>query len=110
MNSPSQGWLRKKEAADYMGVSTSTVDRWVREGRLRAYYLPGGKTRRFRKADLDAAVAPKPDPDAVYLNVLARMNRTYTPPGEQGDRVRRHRETQARLIAYGSDEGNPPAA
>lgn len=58
MSNPAPHWKTKKEAALYMGVSTSTVDRWVRDGALPAYVLPSGRTRRFKTSDLDALAAP----------------------------------------------------
>lgn len=67
MSTPSR-WLRKKEAAEYMGVSTTTIDRWVREGRLRKLYLPGGKTPRFRARDLDAAMTWADDKERLEGN------------------------------------------
>lgn len=47
-------YLRVKEAAEYLGVSPSTVRNWERDGKLAAYRNPMNKYRLFRKSDLDA--------------------------------------------------------
>jgi excisionase family DNA binding protein len=46
-------WLTLGQAADYLGVAQSTVRKWADNGRLPAFYTPGGH-RRFRRGDLDA--------------------------------------------------------
>ena len=46
-------WYTTKEAAQYLGVSTRTIYKWCKEGRLRTYILGERRTRRFRKVDLD---------------------------------------------------------
>lgn len=43
-------YLSKKEAAEYLGYSKKTIDRFVRVG-LRHYVMTG--MPRFKKADLD---------------------------------------------------------
>jgi excisionase family DNA binding protein len=45
--------LTAREVADVLGVSTETVLRWTRAGKLPAIRLPGGALR-FREDDLDA--------------------------------------------------------
>jgi excisionase family DNA binding protein len=41
-----------KEAADYLGVSTKTIDRMVASGALESYKV--GRLRRFDRSALDA--------------------------------------------------------
>lgn len=48
-----QSWFTKEEAAEYLRVSTRTLDRWVAGGRLHAY-RKSRKLIRFRREDLDA--------------------------------------------------------
>ncbi len=46
-------WLTLGAAADYLGVAKSTLRGWADQGRVPAFYTPGGH-RRFRRPDLDA--------------------------------------------------------
>jgi excisionase family DNA binding protein len=57
--SPENGtadWLTLGQAARYLGVAQSTIRKWSDQGRLPAFYTPGGH-RRYRQRDLDAFVA-----------------------------------------------------
>jgi excisionase family DNA binding protein len=45
--------LTARQVADQLSVSTETVLRWTRAGKLSAIRLPGGAIR-FRESDLDA--------------------------------------------------------
>jgi excisionase family DNA binding protein len=47
-------WLTKEEAAQYLGVSTRTIDRTRRDGKLKYHLLDGTTTMRFKVEDLDA--------------------------------------------------------
>jgi len=49
-------WLTLGQAARYLGVAQSTIRKWSDQGRLAAFYTPGGH-RRYRQRDLDAFVA-----------------------------------------------------
>jgi excisionase family DNA binding protein len=49
-------WLTLGQAARYLGVAQSTIRKWSDQGRLPAFYTPGGH-RRYRQRDLDAFVA-----------------------------------------------------
>jgi excisionase family DNA binding protein len=49
-------WLTLGQAARYLGVAQSTIRKWSDQGRLSAFYTPGGH-RRYRQRDLDAFVA-----------------------------------------------------
>ena len=44
-------WLRPGQAAEFLGVAQSTIRTWSDQGRLRAFYTPGGH-RRYRRRDL----------------------------------------------------------
>jgi excisionase family DNA binding protein len=48
-------WLTLGQAATYLGVAQSTLRKWSDEGRVTAFYTPGGH-RRFRLDELDAFV------------------------------------------------------
>ena len=45
-------WLTLGQAAKYLGVAQSTIRKWSDQGRVPAFYTPGGH-RRYRKRDLD---------------------------------------------------------
>jgi excisionase family DNA binding protein len=45
-------WLTLGQAAKYLGVAQSTIRKWSDNGRVRAFYTPGGH-RRYRRGDLD---------------------------------------------------------
>jgi excisionase family DNA binding protein len=45
-------WLTLGQAAKYLGVAQSTIRKWSNQGRVPAFYTPGGH-RRYRRADLD---------------------------------------------------------
>ena len=49
------------ETARLLGVSRTTVWRWIRQGRLRAYKV-GQRTIRIRDEDLDAQLTPIQQP------------------------------------------------
>jgi excisionase family DNA binding protein len=48
-------WLTLGQAARYLGVAQSTIRAWSDQGRVRAFYTPGGH-RRFRVDDLAAFI------------------------------------------------------
>ena len=45
-------WLTLGQAAKYLGVAQSTIRKWSDQGRVPAFYTPGGH-RRYRRTDLD---------------------------------------------------------
>jgi excisionase family DNA binding protein len=45
-------WLTLGQAAKYLGVAQSTIRKWSDQGRVPAFYTPGGH-RRYKRADLD---------------------------------------------------------
>ncbi len=48
-------WLTLGQAARYLGVAQSTIRKWSDQGRVPAFYTPGGH-RRFRRNDLAAFI------------------------------------------------------
>jgi len=51
----SLGYLRKTDAAVYLGISPRTLSNWMRM-RIVAYVKPARRVLLFRKNDLDAAM------------------------------------------------------
>ena len=49
-------WLTLGQAAKHLGVAQSTIRKWSDNGRVPAFYTPGGH-RRYRLSDLDAFLA-----------------------------------------------------
>ncbi|MGB2875160.1 MAG: response regulator [Gaiellaceae bacterium] len=49
-------WLTLGQAAKYLGVAQSTIRKWSDQGRVPAFYTPGGH-RRYRRGDLDDFLA-----------------------------------------------------
>lgn len=45
-------WLTLGQAATYLGVAQSTMRKWSDNGRVAAFYTPGGH-RRYKREDLD---------------------------------------------------------
>ena len=45
-------WLTLGQAAKYLGVAQSTIRKWSDNGRVPAFYTPGGH-RRYKRGDLD---------------------------------------------------------
>ena len=56
-------WLTLGQAAKYLGVAQSTIRKWSDQGRVPAFYTPGGH-RRYRRQDLDNFLA-RSGPGAV---------------------------------------------
>jgi excisionase family DNA binding protein len=46
-------WLTLGQAARFLGVAQSTIRKWSDNGRVPAFYTPGGH-RRYRRSDLEA--------------------------------------------------------
>jgi excisionase family DNA binding protein len=66
------------EAADYIGVSISSIRKWSDRGLVQAYRTPGGD-RRFSIDDLDELIrvprgaSPQTDPPERHRSVLMRV-------------------------------------
>src|SRR5258705_11388894 len=48
-------WLTLGQAAKFLGVAQSTIRKWSDQGRVPAFYTPGGH-RRYRRRDLETFV------------------------------------------------------
>ena len=96
----------KKQAAEFLGVSTRAVERAVRRGQLQAQYRPGrhGLTAWFSSADLETyrdlqyartplGFAVKPPADSGFT--IGTITPLAPPEGEQG----RHSPSPRRRIA-----------
>lgn len=57
---PQPDLLTTAEVAEALRVTEATVTSWVRDRKLSAIRLPGGKGYRFRRSDVDALTAPEP--------------------------------------------------
>lgn len=51
-------WMTRDEAASFARVSSATLDRWVREGRLARYKIAGTQSVRFARSEITALVVP----------------------------------------------------
>lgn len=56
--------LTVKEAAAILKVSTMTITRWLRQGRLQAYHV-GPRVIRIRRADLEGLLRPTTAEEAI---------------------------------------------
>jgi excisionase family DNA binding protein len=79
-------WLTLGQAARFLGVAQSTIRKWSDQGRVPAFYTPGGH-RRYRRSDLESVLdrsgpagRPKPGPlvllvdDDAKVRELVRVN------------------------------------
>ena len=48
-----QNYLRIKQAAEFLGVSESTLRNWGRNGKITTYRHPISRYRLYKKADLE---------------------------------------------------------
>lgn len=55
----SEKWMTRADVATFLRVTTQTVDRHAREGRLPRYKIAGSRTPRFRIEDVRALLAPE---------------------------------------------------
>lgn len=58
MNAHIDGWLTVEEAADRLRVSTATVRRWIRHGKLTKHTVAGLQSVRIRRSEVDALIRP----------------------------------------------------
>ena len=49
-------WLKRKEAAERLGVGLTTIDRLIAAGDLPAYKMTGQGSTRIKESDLDAYI------------------------------------------------------
>ena len=50
-------WLTPKQAAELVGVTTRTVQNWIKDGKVRGYQVVG--SIRVKRSDVDALYQPK---------------------------------------------------
>jgi excisionase family DNA binding protein len=53
-------YLTPDEAAALLGIHLKTLERWVAAGRLPVIQVVPGGRRRFRRADVEALLVPRP--------------------------------------------------
>ena len=88
MKPPAGSWLSPAQVAARFGVSTDTIRRWGRIGRLREYRTPAGH-RRFRAEDVEALAAgvtsetPATESAALDPHASPRKPPSALPRGEQ---------------------------
>ena len=89
MKPPADSWLSPAQVAARFGVSTDTIRRWGRIGRLREYRTPAGH-RRFRAEDVEALAAgvtsgapAAESPALVTERTSPRKRRSALPRDEQ---------------------------
>src|SRR2546422_10083479 len=66
-------WLTLGQAAKFLGVAQTTVRKWSDQGRVPAFYTPGGH-RRYRRRDLELFVdrsGPSGQPRGPLVLVVA---------------------------------------
>lgn len=57
-----------QEAADCLGLSVSTVRRYIQDQRLAAYRVAGERVLRIRRDNLEALLAPVLEEDVHYIS------------------------------------------
>ncbi len=105
-------WLTLGQAARFLGVAQSTIRKWSDQGRVPAFYTPGGH-RRYRRADLETFLErsgpggrPKGGPlvllvdDDARVRELVRINLEF-----EGYTVREAADADEGLAAI--DEARP---
>ena len=56
-----EGYLTATQAAERAGVLRDSVFRWIREGRLRRYKVPGIRDTLVKADELERYLAPRAD-------------------------------------------------
>jgi excisionase family DNA binding protein len=68
--------LRPREVADLLGVRTSTIARWAREGKLTPLRTPGGH-RRYSRAAIRRLLADEATPSDAHQQLVEDAARLY---------------------------------
>ena len=71
--------LTPKEAAAFLKVSTVTIKRYLKQGRLPAYHI-GPRAIRIRRQDLQRVLHPAPRQE---VNMTPEQARSKTPPAHE---------------------------
>ena len=83
MSSPPRRWVKKRAAADHLGVSERTIDAMVTDGRITAHRNGPGVVR-FDLDELDASMQPStPDPSKVDESIARLLRRAPELSDEQ---------------------------
>lgn len=102
----SEKLLSISEAKKYLNVSRATIDRWQKKGIVHPVYTPGGH-RRFREADLRAAIGLEESSDTAWLNRAIVYARASTRKQAEAGNLTRQEE---RLVTYAVKQGYQVAA
>ncbi len=65
-------YMTKSEAADFLRVSESTIDRYVRAGQLGRFKVAGLQSTRFRRDEVEAMIVPDNEEAAGALDATDR--------------------------------------
>jgi len=52
LSSPAEPWINTANACKYLGISTPTLRRWIRDGKIKPKRTPTGEYR-YRRSELD---------------------------------------------------------
>src|SRR4026207_362691 len=91
-------WLTLGQAAKFLGVAQSTIRKWSDQGRVPAFYTPGGH-RRYRRRDLEALL-DRPGPGS-------KAGRPPRPPGAAFPPRARPRRARRRDLEAFLDRSGP---
>jgi excisionase family DNA binding protein len=58
---PNENYISLDEAAEYLGVKTSTVRAWIKSNNMPAHKI-GGKLWKFKRSEIDKWVQDKENP------------------------------------------------
>ena len=67
-------WLTPKQAAELVGVTTRTVQHWIKDGKVRGYQVVG--RIRVKRSDVDALYQPKEGYRDDLDELIARKGKT----------------------------------
>jgi excisionase family DNA binding protein len=57
-DAPAEQFLRPVNAARILGITINTLETWAKQGKIKAYRLPGGQMR-FRKNEIEERIKKK---------------------------------------------------
>jgi excisionase family DNA binding protein len=89
-------WLTLGQAAKYLGVAQSTIRKWSDQGRVPAFYTPGGH-RRYRRGDLDNFLSRSGPGGGVQRGPLVLLV-------DDDERVREYVRVNLEMEGYGVRE------
>ena len=74
-------WLKRKEAAERLGVGLTTIDRLIAAGDIPAYKMTGQGSTRIKAADLEAYIESCRIP--VTAPAATRRRKATTAPAQK---------------------------